>query len=412
MDSTQDNIIIIGGGIAGSGLASVLASAGFAVTSLERTTTFPDRVRGEMYTPWGVKIAEEIGLLEPLLDAGATFTTDWVFYDAAFPAEVAESLAVDASAIVAGVPGILNFTHPAACQALHDHAAEAGATMVRGVIDVDFDLSGTRPTVRWTLDDRTTHEQSAALVVGADGRASQVRRAAGIELHSAPIRQYMSGLLIEGDQPLSAHIDSYGTGADVNWYSFPQGPNRARVYLAHFDVHRYAGPFGTERFLADLAQAASPDVAGLAHGRAVTSVATHPSVDTWTDEPFAHGVVLIGDSAGYNDPIIGQGLSLAMADIRDVSRVILNGGRTPHDFVEYGIARSDRFAKQRLASQTMADMMCTFGDEAANRRLRALPMLGTDETVSLLAATLFAGPEILPAGTDLLQSASAMFLSA
>ena len=183
MDSTQDNIIIIGGGIAGSGLASVLASAGLDVTSLERTTTFPDRVRGEMYTPWGVKIAEEIGLLEPLLDAGATFTTDWVFYDAAFPAEVAESLAVDASAIVEGVPGILNFTHPAACQALHDHASAAGATMVRGVMDIDVDLSGPRPVVRWTLDDGTTHERSAALVVGADGRASQVRRAAGIELH-------------------------------------------------------------------------------------------------------------------------------------------------------------------------------------------------------------------------------------
>ena len=122
--------------------------------------------------------------------------------------------------------------------------------------------------------------------------------------------------------------------------------------------------------------------------------------------------MLIGDSAGYNDPIVGQGLSLAMADIRDVSRVIINGGRTPNAFVDYGIARSDRFAKQRLASQTMADMMCTFGDEAASRRLRALPMLGTDETVGMLAATLFAGPEVLPVGTDLLQSASAMFLSA
>ena len=57
-------------------------------------------------------------------------------------------------------------------------------------------------------------------------------------------------------------------------------------------------------------------------------------------------------------------------------------------------------------------MMCTFGDEAAGRRLRALPMLGTDETVGLLAATLFAGPEILPPGTELLQSASEIFLSA
>ena len=44
-----------------------------------------------------VNIARELGLLQPLLDAGAFFTTDWVFYDAAIPAEVAESMAVDAS---------------------------------------------------------------------------------------------------------------------------------------------------------------------------------------------------------------------------------------------------------------------------------------------------------------------------
>jgi len=412
MDSIGNEIIIVGGGIAGSGLASLLAAGGLAVTVLERTTVFPDRVRGEMYNPWGVKIAQDLGLLQPLLDAGASFTTNWVFYDPAFPPEVAESMAVDVSTIVEGIPGILNFTHPAACQALFDNAEAHGATMVRGVTCVEVDLAGDRPLVRWKLDDGSTHQASASLVVGADGRASGVRRAAGIELHSAPVRQYMTGILVEGDRQLSSHIDSYGTGNDVNWYSFPQGPNRSRVYFAHFDVHRYAGASGTERFLADLSQCASPDVASLANGRPITPVATHESVDTWTDEPYAPGVVLVGDSAGYNDPIVGQGLSLAMADLRDVSRVILAGGRNPSDFAAYGAARSDRFAKQRIASQTMAEMFCAFGEEASGRRLRGLPLLGADETVGLLAATLFAGPEVLPPGTELLQAARELFLAA
>jgi 2-polyprenyl-6-methoxyphenol hydroxylase-like FAD-dependent oxidoreductase len=222
----------------------------------------------------------------------------------------------------------------------------------------------------------------------------------------------MTGLLVEAPRLLSSHIDSYGTGSDVNWYSFPQGPTRCRVYLAHFDVHRYAGAAGTERFLADLAQSASPDVACLADGRAITPVATHASVDTWTDQPYADGVLLVGDAAGYNDPIIGQGLSLAMADLRDTSTVILAGGRRPADFAGYGAARGDRFAKLRLASQTMAEMMCSFGEEAAARRLRGLPMLGLDETVGALAAAMFAGPEVLPAGTELLQAASQRLLAA
>ena len=40
--------------------------------------------------------------------------------------------------------------------------------------------------------------------------------------------------------------------------------------------------------------------------------------------------------------------------------------------------------------------MCSFGPDAAERRLRALPLLATDETVGLIGATMFAGPDVLP----------------
>jgi 2-polyprenyl-6-methoxyphenol hydroxylase-like FAD-dependent oxidoreductase len=38
--------------------------------------------------------------------------------------------------------------------------------------------------------------------------------------------------------------------------------------------------------------------------------------DSWTDQPYALGVVFVGDAGGWNDPIIGQGLSIAMCDVR------------------------------------------------------------------------------------------------
>jgi 2-polyprenyl-6-methoxyphenol hydroxylase-like FAD-dependent oxidoreductase len=365
-----------------------------------------------MWTPWGVAITDGLGLLDPLLAAGARFTTQWVFYDSMIPTEVAEAMAVDASAILPGVPGILNVTHPVACTALFEHARASGAHMRRGIVHSEVDLGGARPKVTWRDEDGEVGTIEADLVVGADGRASCVRKAAGIELHSAPVRQYMTGMLVEGRAPLSSHIDSYGTGRDVNWYAFPQGPASARVYLTHFDVHRYTGVGGTARFLADLEQCASPDIAALSAGSPITPLATHQSVDTWTERPFAPGVVLVGDSAGYNDPIIGQGLSLTMADVRDVSRTVLASTPGASDFTEYGIARFDRHAKQRLASQTMAELMCSFERGDAERRLRALPLLGTDETVMALAATLFAGPEVLPPGIDVLEAARATMLAA
>jgi choline dehydrogenase-like flavoprotein len=53
VDRNTDEIVIVGGGIAGSGLAALLAAGGLRVDVLERTTEYPDRVRGEMYCPWG-----------------------------------------------------------------------------------------------------------------------------------------------------------------------------------------------------------------------------------------------------------------------------------------------------------------------------------------------------------------------
>src|SRR5882757_1336775 len=48
------DVVIVGGGIAGSALATVLARNGLDVLVLERQTEFRDKVRGEVILPWGV----------------------------------------------------------------------------------------------------------------------------------------------------------------------------------------------------------------------------------------------------------------------------------------------------------------------------------------------------------------------
>jgi hypothetical protein len=56
--------------------------------------------------------------------------------------------------------------------------------------------------------------------------------------------------------------------------------------------------------------------------------------------------------------------------------------------------------------------MCSFSDEPAGRRLRALPLLDTDETARRLGAAMLAGPEVLPHGTSPLETASKLMLAA
>jgi len=63
-------VITVGGGLAGSTLATALARAGRKVLILERETQFKDRVRGENMVPWGVAAARRLGLVDDLVAAG------------------------------------------------------------------------------------------------------------------------------------------------------------------------------------------------------------------------------------------------------------------------------------------------------------------------------------------------------
>ncbi|MBI2799868.1 MAG: NAD(P)-binding protein [Gammaproteobacteria bacterium] len=49
------DVVVVGGGIGGSTLASNLAQAGFGVELLERKVEFVDRVRGELHCPVGCR---------------------------------------------------------------------------------------------------------------------------------------------------------------------------------------------------------------------------------------------------------------------------------------------------------------------------------------------------------------------
>jgi menaquinone-9 beta-reductase len=56
------DVVVVGGGIAGASLATVLAGQGVEVVVLESTECFDDRVRGESMMPWGVREAESVGV--------------------------------------------------------------------------------------------------------------------------------------------------------------------------------------------------------------------------------------------------------------------------------------------------------------------------------------------------------------
>ena len=121
--------------------------------------------------------------------------------------------------------------------------------------------------------------------------------------------------------------------------------------------------------------------------------------DTWTDEVSVPGVVLIGDAAGYNDAIIGEGLSIALRDARSVAETLTDGPDWSREaFGDYARERSERMRRLRICASLTTDLRCTFTPEGRARRAAFFGAVGDDPS---LAAVIFvapiAGPEAAPA---------------
>jgi menaquinone-9 beta-reductase len=386
-------VVVVGGGIGGASLASALAHAGVGVTVLEASTEFADRVRGESMQAWGVKEARDLGVEQILLDAGAHITPLWKQYMEG-AGDVGD---IPMATMIPDIPGSLNLRHPDACQALLDAAADAGATVVRGVRDIIL-VVGTQPKVTYAMNGHET-DLRPTFVVGADGRASTVRKQAGIMLDRQEPISYISGLLVEDLDGVPDDHDAVAGEGDVFFLVFHQGGGRARVYLCtgSSGKHRFSGRTRTDQFLAACNVLCYPWSEQVVAATPAGPCATYPGDDTWTDAPFADGVVLIGDAAGHNDPIIGQGLSIALRDARIVRDIILDGARQSTAFAPYGEERASRMERVRFIADVLSVAQAEDADNrSARRAMLAEKMAAMDPEIVPLLISAFAGPETVP----------------
>jgi 2-polyprenyl-6-methoxyphenol hydroxylase-like FAD-dependent oxidoreductase len=343
---------------------------------------------------WAVKEARELGVEATLLEAGAHVSPIWRQY-AAGAGEVAM---LPMESMVPDIPGSLNLRHPTACQALLDAAAKEGATVVRGTRDVHL-APGPQSEVAYATEEGS-FDLRASLVVGADGRASTVRKQIGIRLERQEAITYIAGLLVDGLQDVPDDHDALASEGDNFFLLFHQGRGRARVYLVAglSAQHRFSGPRGTEQFLAVCSQSGYPWGDRVTAALPAGPCATYAGDDTWTDTPYVDGVVLVGDAAGHNDPIIGQGLSIALRDARIVRDLVLGGARTVPEFAPYGEERSRRMERVRFAADVLAVAQAEDAENrTARRELTGKLMAEMDPQLFPVLVSAFSGPETLPA---------------
>jgi 2-polyprenyl-6-methoxyphenol hydroxylase-like FAD-dependent oxidoreductase len=110
-------------------------------------------------------------------------------------------------------------------------------------------------------------------------------------------------------------------------------------------------------------------------------------------------VVLIGDAAGYSNPLIGQGLSVSMRDVRVLSEALT----TTDDwslptFEPFTAERNERMRRLRHTVEVFTDAHIPLGPDGLEERRRRMDLCrGGDMNLFMSQATVLLGPDPVPA---------------
>jgi flavin-dependent dehydrogenase len=311
------DVLIAGGGVAGSSLAIMLGRRGVSVELFEAARFPREKACGEGLMPAGVAVLDRLGMSAAL--GGAPF--EGVRYHFGGNVAVGRFPAVAARATFG-----LGQRRKHLDELLLNAAAATPGAAVHSGVRVDAPI-----IARGRVTGLMAHgrEHRAELVVAADGVHSRIRHSLGLDV---PARRKRFGV--------RAHFQLRRGVSQPRWvdiflarghelYVTPL-PNNEVVVAALADARPHLRG-GTADSAFHQRVGAQPELSRLLDGATqVTPLLGMSPLSGRARAGFAPGLVLLGDAAGFSDPITGGGMTQALMTAELLADYIVRESR-PND---------------------------------------------------------------------------------